>query len=155
MRIKVSEMLISYPDSKDNLQTYKIENFLLLPRGIVREYGAAAGMVAGALIRFAGKNKKCWPKLRTIGEVIGMSPTTTHFVLAPLIKAGLISIKHGWNMRCTYTFIWHPAWEACLPKRAKKPDNLKVGEAFCPHKLFDCTLMHSSCLLYTSPSPRD
>ncbi len=151
------DMLLAYPDEKSKLHTFDVHNFFLVPFGISRRYTAATALITGVLMRYAGTKSKCWPKLVTIGECLGgIGASSVYTTLKKLVDDDLIRIDHGKLGKDLFTFIWHPYWKECLaegvePPKGKDGNELKMGEPFSPHMLFDCGFIHSS-VMRTHPS---
>lgn len=134
-------MFIAYHTDDVNSKLYQITDFSLVPRALVRTFDSATAIVAGALIRFAGKNGKCFPRQKKIQVATGLSSYQVTSAVKKLRDMCMIDTTQGRFGALSYKFLWHPHWNACLQKGVES--DLKSGEQFIPHDMFNCTVLPS------------
>lgn len=132
-------MFLAYHTDDVNSKLYKITDFSLIPRHIVKIFDASTAIVAGALIRYAGKNGKCFPRQSTIKEDTGLSSYQITNAIRNLRDMCMIETTKGRFGKLSYTFIWHPHWVGCLKKNTVAEKN--TGDTFIPHDLFNCMVL--------------
>lgn len=155
-------MLLACVAPNGNKKVFEITNFFLVPRRLPKLLHTSFDtLIASVLISIAGKNGKCYPGYSYLMTACGIkSEKTVHNSVTRLRNAGLIrTSSRGTSKSLSYTFIWHPTWEACLSKKAAASADVKAlryGDEFNPHNLFDTLVLHKSIMgdATMSPTPK-
>jgi len=81
-----------------------------IPNWLLRrpELCHGAKLVYGRLAQYAGRDGRCFPKIKTIAKELAIGDSTVHKYLSELQRYGLIqSIRRGWGRPNEYRFLVH------------------------------------------------
>lgn len=97
-------------ENKKYINVYKKFNGSFIPEWMEKsEVSHGAKITYGRLVRYAGKNAKCHPKMKTLAEDINSSKSSCYKYIKELKDAGFIeSIKRGRGLPNDYYFLRHP-----------------------------------------------
>ena len=108
---------------------YQRFNNVLVPEAMARnrELSPAAKLIYGRLRRYAGKDGRCFPRVDTLGEEVGLGERQTQKHLRTLEREGYIRTVErftadGAQTSNGYAFLWHPTfdeWEENMKTNSK------------------------------------
>lgn len=152
-------MLLACVEPNGNKKVYEITNFFTIPKKLPKLLHTSFDtLLVSVLLNLAGKNGHCYPGHSYLKAACGIkSEKTVHNSLARLRAAKLIkTVNRGTSRSLVYTFLWHPTWEAALSKKTTAKEatkDLKYGDEFNPHGLFDTLVLHKSIMADPTMSP--
>jgi len=129
---------------------YRMFNGVFIPNAILRtrEISQSAKFVWASLARFAGKDGRCYPKLDTVADDIGMSREMVKKKIKELKEKGFIAVRHAtgkarlMHQPSQYFFIYHSVFTDkerlsavgvhLSPSVGGNPGTCKEGEGLAP-----------------------
>jgi hypothetical protein len=95
---------------------YKVFNGVFIPEAIIKlpidKLSHGAKICYGRLLRFAGEDGKCYPKIETLAVEIGVGEESAKLYLRELKDFGLIEAeRQGLGLSNVYFFLWHDIFE--------------------------------------------
>lgn len=117
----------------------KMFHGVFIPNGLlcIQELSAAAKLVWGRLLQYAGEDGACYPKQETLAEEVGVATSTIKVALQSLVEMGLLSVERPtgkdklMHKSNKYFFIWSGLFEneeTALPIAGKRlPDEPENG----------------------------
>jgi len=112
-------MAAAHPRPKigEPFNPFKRFQVLVVPEPLARYRGLPPGakLIYGRLLRYAGKNTECYPRVDTLGEEVGLGERQAQKHLRKLEVQGFIRTEKRYNAKGqtsnSYWFLWHPIFD--------------------------------------------